>query len=200
MCTSTSDLKYLISNESKFSEGKVSSYVLKNEKKLKELIESMQEEYKGLVFNKKELIKQKELGDMMFIEVKHNLIIKCLSLFIETEDFSVLEILEEIQIKFDKEKELLPQLEKVRAIAYGLKNRINIKTINFKKKYNLTDTELEVEHEDTSSDIEKQLDSQALLLEGNLEKGYRIDIKKTSVLRWVNLREQNDEKIAQSNR
>ena len=81
----------------------------------------------------------------------------------------------------------------------NLKNKINILNSNFKIKYKITDKELKEDKVTSVTGIEKSLDSQALMLEGNLETGYRIDIKTTSVLRWVNLLETNKSKLAKQN-
>ena len=187
-------LKYLIHDVEEQDDKDIAKYVKSNQLSLKELSSNISNEYGGLTFSKKQLKRQKELVTIMFLEAKHNAITKILNIFIETQEFKVLDLLEKVDMKIDLSKELIPQIKAIRAKAKAIKNNINIKTINFKKKYNINNLEEETQ------DTRKQLDRQALALEGNLETGYRIDIKKTSVLRWINLNEKNEEVLTRLNK
>ena len=194
-----SNLKYFIRDYIDLDKGQVSKFISKNEEKIESLVLKIEEEYKSLTFNKNELTKQKEFARMMFIETKHNIIISILKIYSETKKFYVLEVLGEFNIFFDEKKDIIPQLEKVKNICIGLKNTLNIKTYNFKIKYNINDDDFEENKKYNSDGIEKSLDNQALVLESNLETGYRIDTKKTSIIRWVNLLESNEMKLLQQN-
>lgn len=195
MCISKKQLSFLISNREDFEETQVERFVSENSNKLNKVLKSISEEYKSLVFDRKELIKQQAYAELLKLETKHNVITKILSIYEESEEIEVLKLLNDLKIKFDEKKSIPPQLAKARAVAYGLKNQLNIKTINFKKKYKLTDKDLEEEEEDLTSSVYKQLDNQAFILEQNLETGYPIDIKKITLLRWVNMKTANRDKI-----
>lgn len=199
MCVSQNDLIYLIVNVNDSEDDQVNKYVEKNINELTIKFNKIEEEYKAITFDKKELSKQKELGRMIYLESQHNAIVKVINLYIETKEILVLDILNELGCKFDKLKNINKQLKSANRIIMNLKNKINILNSNFKIKYKITDQELKEDKITSVTGIEKSLDSQALMLEGNLETGYRIDIKTTSVLRWVNLLETNKSKIAKQN-
>jgi len=199
MCVSQNDLIYLIVNLNDSEDDQVNKYVEKNINELTIKFNKIEEEYKAITFDKKELSKQKELGRMIYLESQHNAIVKVINLYIETKEILVLDILNELGCKFDKLKNINKQLKSANRIIMNLKNKINILNSNFKIKYKITDQELKEDKITSVTGIEKSLDSQALMLESNLETGYRIDIKTTSVLRWVNLLETNKSKIAKQN-
>lgn len=187
----------MISNADQLSDDEVGLYIVKKFEWLKSTFKKIEEEYKSLIFEKRELDRNKEIVAMKSLETKHNLIIKVVSIYLDSREVEVLEILNDLDVGFDKDKDIIPQLQKAKNAAKGLRNKINIKQAAFKAKYRIDE---DAEYENTESDIEKFLDSQALSMESNLETGYRIDIKKTSVLRWVNLMERNRYKTEQLNK
>jgi KaiC/GvpD/RAD55 family RecA-like ATPase len=199
MCVSQNDLIYLIVNVNDSTDDQVNKYVEKNINDLTIKFNKIEEEYKAITFDKKELSKQKELARMIYLESQHNAIVKVLNLYIETNEILVLDILNELGCKFDKLNDINKQLKSANRVIMNLKNKINILNSNFKIKYKITNKELKEDKVTSVTGIEKSLDSQALMLEGNLETGYRIDIKTTSVLRWVNLLETNKSKLAKQN-
>jgi KaiC/GvpD/RAD55 family RecA-like ATPase len=199
MCVSQNDLIYLIVNVNDSTDDQVNKYVEKNINDLTIKFNKIEEEYKAITFDKKELSKQKELARMIYLESQHNAIVKVLNLYIETNEILVLDILNELGCKFDKSNDINKQLKSANRVIMNLKNKINILNSNFKIKYKITNKELKEDKVTSVTGIEKSLDSQALMLEGNLETGYRIDIKTTSVLRWVNLLETNKSKLAKQN-
>jgi KaiC/GvpD/RAD55 family RecA-like ATPase len=199
MCVSQNDLMYLIVNVNNSTDDQVNKYVEKNINDLTIKFNKIEEEYRAITFDKKELSKQKELARMIYLESQHNAIVKVLNLYIETNEILVLDILNELGCKFDKSNDINKQLKSANRVIMNLKNKINILNSNFKIKYKITDKELKEDKVTSVTGIEKSLDSQALMLEGNLETGYRIDIKTTSVLRWVNLLETNKSKLAKQN-
>ena len=199
MCVSQNDLIYLIVNVNDSTDDQFNKYVEKNINDLTIKFNKIEEEYKAITFDKKELSKQKELARMIYLESQHNAIVKVLNLYIETNEILVLDILNELGCKFDKSNDINKQLKSANRVIMNLKNKINILNSNFKIKYKITNKELKEDKVTSVTGIEKSLDSQALMLEGNLETGYRIDIKTTSVLRWVNLLETNKSKLAKQN-
>jgi hypothetical protein len=199
MCVSQNDLIYLIINVNDYTDDQVNKYIEKNINDLTIKFNKIEQEYKAITFDKKELLKQKELLRMIYLESQHNTIVKVINLYIETNEILILDILNELGCKFDKLKNINKQLKSVNRIIMNLKNKINILNSNFKIKHKITHNELKENKVTSITGIEKSLDSQALMLEGNLETGYRIDIKTTSVLRWVNLLETNKSKLAKQN-
>jgi hypothetical protein len=199
MCIHKNDYSYLINGYETLSESVIYKFVKSNAIELKTTFEKIQKEYEAITFNKRELNKQKELATMMLVETQHNTIVKIVNLYLECNDATVLKILNELGVPFDESKPINKQLEKANLVAMGLRNSLNIKTLNFKKKYRISEEGIEAEKERYSEDVEKSLDAQALIIENNLETGYRIDVKKTSVLRWVNLLETNQAKLDKQN-
>lgn len=200
MYAHTSDYKYLISNLKKLSETAVKDYLERNAQGLKKLGGEIEYEYRGLVFNAREFNKQRDIALMMALEVQHNAIVKTVDLYLKTKEIKILDLLNKLDVTFDKNNPIEPQLKKAKAMVQSLRNQIGIKTASFKAKYKIDDTQLAEQKQSQFEDIEKALDSQALSMEANLETGYRINIKKTSVLRWVNLLEANERKIEQLNK
>lgn len=199
MCAGASDYKYLVKDFDKFKEDDVEKFISKNKDLLSDSFDKIQSEYSGLTFSDRELERHKMLFSMMYMEIKHNAITKIVNVFISTKEKSVLDLLNGFDIKIDKSKPIKDQLEKARRATVTLRNKLNIATANFKAKYKINDEQLKDEISDTG-DVEKSLDRMALTLESNLETGYHIDIRKTSVLRWINLNEANERKLEQFNK
>ena len=189
----TNETKFLIKDYDNLNELDIYKYEKDFKDEMKETLKELSTEYSGLTFSKKELNRQKELARMMFIEAKCNLIIKVLEIVGETEEMEYLGLLNEIDIKVDLEKDLVSQIKRIKRQLSSLKNRLNIQVSRFKTKYNITDDEFKDEMKSDEKDIESTLDRHALILEKNLETGYKIDIKTTSVIRWENLMKANNE-------
>lgn len=187
----------MVVNFNALKEAHLRKFIDKNKSEIEESIKKIEHEYKSLTFEKRELNRNKELAKMMFMETKHNAIVKIVTLYLETKDIEVLEVLNELDVKFDRTKPIKKQLERARRETIGLRNKMNIAQANFKRKYKIDD---DVVEEYNENDVEKNLDSQALSMEGNLETGYKIDIRTTSVLRWLNLMESNRRRIEQFNK
>ena len=83
------------------------------------------------------------------------------------------------------------QINKIKSGIDAIRNKLTIKEANFKKKYGYDAAKEDEE------DLFVILDRQALQLERGLEVGYRIDIKKTSIIRWMNLLKMAEEKSAE---
>lgn len=189
MCVSAMDFKFIISNLNKISDEKAEEFVLKNEKYILDKLSKIQLEYTELTFGKEELKREKEVLAMRFLEAKRNVIIQIVNTYIETNDKIILAPLTTLCPKIKENDSIAIKLKKARGEAIGLLNKINIGTANFKAKYKITTDEFDSEKDYSTDDIEKNLDAQALSIESNLETGYLIDTRKTSVLRWVNLKE-----------
>jgi hypothetical protein len=191
MYASSGDLKHLVINYEAMPLSKVKMHCNNNKAKLVEVGDDISDEYNSLTFNKKELHRQKELAKMMYLEVQHNTIIKIINLYIETKDFSVLKTLEEFDMFFNEDDDIEKQIISAKKKATGLKMKLKIRSANFKEKYKVS---AETKDKVSIKDLEKNLDAQALILESNLDKGYKIEPKETSVIRWVNMMEINERK------
>jgi len=178
------DFRYLIKeyNEDD-ANGKFDEF--KNDIKLKVTLKNILEEYSVLIRDKKSLRLRKMEWELMYHIGQHSLIIKVLKIYAECKLTEVLEILNDLQIPFDKDKPIGLQLDKAVLYSKHLKNKINIKSANFKKLSGITDEETDPD------DVINGLDKTALSLEKSLELGYHIDIKTTVMERWVNLIEMN---------
>ena len=155
------------------------------------LSEIIVEEYREII-----LIRQKEYSKMINLELRFKIITSVLNLYEETLSFKSLTMLSELGLSFDESKPILPQIQVAKNRATGFKMKLRIAQANFKTRYKLTEDDLKKEGDrESRTSVEKNLDYQSLLLENNLETGYKIDPKTTSVLRWVNMLEMNEQKV-----
>ena len=190
------DLKYLIIDYNSHADTHLSTFIKVNKEVLEKTMMDARTEYSALTFNKKELIKKKEVAQMMFLEAKYNVIVKIIEIYLDTGDFSVFSaVLEEFSIVMNEQENISKQIKKLTSICTGLKMKLNIKTANFKIKYKINDIDITEDVNEGVDGTAKSLDQQALMLENNLETGYKIETKETSVLRWVNLLEMNERKL-----
>jgi len=153
----------------------------KNSNELKSVFDTIEKEYKGLIASKKMLRREKELFLIMELSARYSIGTELLTMYREYKQIEILISLGKIKGLFFNENEpIAPQIKKMIASLFGLKNRLKIMESNFKAKY-------KTEEKKEEGNILLDLDKRALSLELYLETGYKIDTKKTSVLRWVNL-------------
>ena len=119
------------------------------------------------------------------LEFEHSVSINILNKFSELESTDILLLLNEFGYDIDIEKDLAPQLTSVVSKLKSLKNRIKIHKINYSKKYQKNVKKVEV-----------NLDREALMLEMNLKISHGINVRKTTVERWLNMVELNNEKAS----
>lgn len=101
-------------------------------------------------------------------------------------DTRILELLKPCKWKFDKDKEIEPQIKVVLLKMKGLKNKINISNINYKERYR---------KEKNSNSLNFDLEKEAVRLSISLKLNYLINTKTTSVATWINLKKINEEQI-----
>jgi len=174
------DFRYLIRN---FIEDDDESYIsLKHDPELMVIYAELVKQHKILTDDNRSLKRSKADFEISEMKLRYSIATQMLDLYKETSEIEVLGVFNEIGYSFNEFDLVGPQIDKIVRSLIGLKNLIRIKEVNFKKRY-LADEETETEE----NDIIKDLDSKALSLEAELELGYKINVKKTSMLRWTNL-------------
>lgn len=106
------------------------------------------------------------------LSTKIDFIVKILDLFNNYGNPEVLVLLQEFNIKIDLEKEIEPQIKKVISKVKGLKNKKNIFILKNKN---------EKDKDNKKFNLEKE----ALNMEIALDLKYAIDVKTTSMKRWI---------------
>lgn len=186
MLMKNNQLTYLIQEKETYSEKELKQYCEKNKEDLDVVLKSIYNEYQGLLFNKKELNKEKEHAMIILTQSTHRLATSILEIYKDTHSVDVLELLNDLDnFSFSKEEDIGKQIDVTIRKIKGLSDRSGIMTMNFNKKYLKNKKSVEEDY----NEIVKTLDKQALSLESYLELGYNIDIKKTNVIRWINLME-----------
>lgn len=187
-----SDLRYLIKG---YDEDTNSSVEYKSDKALAVILKEIVKQYTILTNDKKTMKLKKMEYELIFLTGRYNLILKVLGIYKECKMVEVLDVLNDLEVPFSASGDIGKQIDKAIQITKGLKNKINIKQLNFKKLSGIKDDDKDKQD---PNDVMASLDKTALLLETNLELGYRVDVKKTSAERWVNLLSMNSDKVAAS--
>jgi len=195
----TGDLSMLIKNKDDQDPDVLEYYIERNNFQLHEKLDSIREEYNKLTFSKKELNRQKEIIEIMYLNQLVEIIDKVLLLYTISGNVEVLDILKQVDIKLKSGLPIEAQIYNVEKQMKVYKNKANIKKVNFSKKYNVDFDKERPDKKPPKEEIEKMLDGTALVIEKGLETGYQIDIRKTSVIRWVNLNELYEQRLAQLN-
>lgn len=185
------ELKYLIKNLRTYDKGTVEDFIKENESELLITGTELNLEYQQLTFNRSKLLQLKEEANLKYLQSKYDIGTKILDLFAEYKDKEILNVINELDLfNFDTADEVFENLDKVIKRIKTLRNEINIKKINYEKKY-----VKEYDEDVLDGDLFSNLDKQALTLESNLELNYRVDITEVSVIRWLNLLNLNEEKM-----
>ena len=122
------------------------------------------------------------------MKLRYSIASRVLEIYNESSEIEVLEVFPSLGYEFNKFELVGPQIDKILRALIGVKNSIRIKEINFKKLYKIIDDE----EEEEANDLIADLDAKALSLESELELGYKINVKKTSILRWTNLNNRSE--------
>jgi hypothetical protein len=180
--TKTQDLRWLLKD---FDENDCNKLELTDEQKieLSEVFSNIFYEYGELTSNLKITSGYKKRIQIKYLENKYDICKKIISIYNESQLIEVVELLNEFKYKIDIKKELAPQIEVVVDSLNALETEIKILKINYKNQFG------------TKSEIEYNLDKEAFQLEMNLKLNYSIDVKKTSVKRWVTMMNVSNEKM-----
>jgi hypothetical protein len=110
------------------------------------------------------------------LEYEFDLISAIVKIFENYEEIEVLFVLDSIGFNFENSDSIESELKKAIIHCKALKNKININKIKYNKANKKSD-----------EDKDYNIDAVALSLERALDMNYKLDIRKLSMLRWVNL-------------
>ena len=171
-----------------YSHKKIKKFIFNNKTEIKTTFEKLQYNFSQITFSKKELQREKEKAKMSYLTGKKEILLNSLLVFSQTREPDALLVLNEFSGITIKEPITVGTIEFIEKHLKGVENKITILTSQVKTKYpELFKEQKEEVVEDESDNVFLDLDNQALQIELGLETGYKIDIKKTSVTRWVNL-------------
>lgn len=185
------DKRYLI-------KGYVKNYLRKNielnltkeeEEKLNEAFNKVTLEYESLNVNKDSINKKKQEIDIISLTYKHDIIQSVIDIYEETLFVDVFDLLNEINVKFDKLGDINKQVKRLVQECKHIRNNIKIKKINYYKKYKRSDDQ-------NNDSLVKSVSKRAIYISLNLEMKSNINIEKTSLYDWVNFNELNEARIA----
>lgn len=146
------------------------------------------EEYSELTSNREVLVGFKMQIAILNYEFERDSLKNILEIFNETNDFEVLLLLSSFGFDTSNKLGLDKLLKSVISRIKNLNNKIRINKVNYTKRFKTTKKE-----------IKRNLDKEALLLEMSLELGREIEVRKTSVTKWVNMVNISSEKAKQMN-
>lgn len=151
--------------------------------------DKLQNDYLALTFTKSNLQDEKLKAKVTYLTGKINIIELVLDSFLKTHDENIFLLLNEFR-EFKLELPITTDdVKEIQKQKTYITNKINLSLAKFKLKH-----KAQLENEIKGEDLEKDLDKQALSLESYLELGYNLNIKKISMLRWINLRSMAEEK------
>lgn len=157
--------------------------------KLFDTFDKLQNDYLALTFTKSNLQDEKLKAKVTYLTGKINIIELVLDSFLNTHDENIFLLLNEFR-EFKLELPITTDdVKEIKKQKTYITNTINLSLAKFKLKH-----KTELENEITGENLEKDLDKQALSLESYLELGYNLNVKKISMLRWINLRSMAEEK------
>jgi hypothetical protein len=188
----TGDMRFLIKE---FDAEPDSSFFIeyKNSEDLKAIFKELEKEYKLLIADKKMLRREKEYTALLELNTRYSLANHILTVYEQHGTVEVLDIFNSVHgLSFHIKSGLSFEIDKITKKLYGWKNQLKIMEVNFKNKYKIDDKK---DDEPDASSLLANIDKKALFFELNLETGYRIDPRKTDVIRWVNLEERSNAKL-----
>ena len=190
------DLRYLVKDYDEDTPSNETEQY-KQSPELAKTLQELVKEYAVLTRDKKTMKLKKMEYELIFMTGRYNLITKILNIYNECKMVEVLEVLNDLEIKFHADRPIGKQIDNAILQAKRLKNKINIKRINFEKASGVKDDS--DEDKQTPDEVIQGLDKIALALETNLELGYRVDVRNTAVERWINLLSMSDKRVAMQN-
>jgi len=146
------------------------------------------EEYSELTSNREVLVGFKMQIAILNYEFERDSLKSILEIFNETNDFEVLLLLSSFGFDTSNKLGIDKLLKSVISRIKNLNNKIRINKVNYTKRFKTTKKE-----------IKRNLDKEALLLEMSLELGREIEVRKTSVTKWVNMVNISSEKAKKMN-
>tara|TARA_R110002020_G_scaffold453632_1_gene668612 strand:- start:10265 stop:10876 length:612 start_codon:yes stop_codon:yes gene_type:complete len=141
-----------------------------------EHLNNILEEYSILTANKEILFNLKLQKSIKLLEYERNIISGIIDIYKETEDNNVLQALLSLGFEIRPSENIEDLLKRAIKRIKGLNNKIRINKIKYTKRFSKKNSE-------GKSNLEKE----ALILEMNLKLGREINVRKTSVSKWVNM-------------
>ena len=133
-------------------------------------------EYNEITENKKLLQELQAKLDIEYMQARYEISKHLLSIYLETGDINVLFGLKEFKWIIDTSKNIMPQVKRITKSLIGLKNQINIKKINFVKRF-------QKQTKETQPNF--NLDRSIISLEVGIPLNYKINVHKDSIKRYV---------------
>lgn len=150
---------------------------------LAELFKGIVAEYSELTMNQKVLADYNKQILIEYLEFEYNTCVQILELYQEFDSFEVVVLLREFGHQVEAES-LEANLKKINNKLKGLKNKIRIHKINYAKKL-----------DNKKNKSKRDLVRDAMSYEQILDLKYSIDIKNTSVKKWLTIEDMCKDKI-----
>ncbi len=131
-------------------------------------------EYAELTANKKILNNYEKQIEIVYLEAIINAGEKILENYNEFEDIEILLLLNKFDYAFDKTKNIENQINMVIRKIKGYRNKVRILKANYANK-----------NKKVKEEVKSNLSKDALSLELSLDIGREIDIRRTTVSKWV---------------
>jgi len=157
-----------------------------DEKECFDYFEDIITEYGEITSNSEVLLNVLKQIDIVNLQYELDCIINILEIVKETEDLETLLLLKHFGINIDFKKNIENQINNVAKRVKSLRNKIKIKKAKYSTRF-----------KDNNEKVKIDLDKEALMLEIGLDLGREIDIRTTTVKRWVNLISASKEKNKQ---
>lgn len=192
MIIKANDFCYLIKNYD--DDNDPDSYKgYENNSDLEKIWNNIKDQYDNFIGDKSERKKYLALLEIDKMKATLSLINHILDLYELTQDPVILWEINNINgFSFKHYESIGPQLDKLIIKVKHLKNKLNLANIKFEDKF-LKNID---KQEESLKNIIDDIDSTAMVFEIDLNIPYKIDIKQTSVLRWlklIKLKEQKDQ-------
>ena len=134
------------------------------------------EEYTELTSNRKALVNIRMQIQIKQYEYERDVLQATIDLYAQYKEEYIFEIFEEFGYKKSEKESIDNYLKRIISRIKSLNNKIRINKEKYSQKFKKAEKE-----------IKRNLDEEALILEMNLKLGREIDVKKTSVKKWVTL-------------
>ncbi len=177
----SNDLRFLLAS---FDQWQDEDLILSIEeiKEAKQISEDIFYQYAELTNNYKMLAEYKAKFIIVEAEYRYDVTLKVLEFYLLSRDVEILDSLNKLQWKFDKNENIDEQLQSISQSMRGLKTKLDLLKVKFKNKYGAKEDKKE-----EAIKFVDRLDKEAIELELGLKLNYSINTKLTTVSRWVNM-------------
>ena len=173
----TGNLLFLLVDYDEFSESNDNpEQQLLNE--LAQAFHDMLHEYSELTNNRKFILNYVSLINIENEKFKYNCIKKTLEFYDEFKDKKIFTVLEGLKINFNEKADLNLEVSKLISLANRLKTKIDMMIFKYELKY---------KPKNNSKESKSNLEEEAISLAMILKLSYSIDIRTTSVVKWVSM-------------